>query len=102
LPEPVRLAAHSAAVRILLSAAALLSVAACSGADEEDGAANAAAPAPIPSPTGPLPRTPVVAITPVPGRTPAWIGPRPAADDPKTAPYPHLLDQPAISDAPTR
>ncbi len=90
MPEPVGLAAHSASVRILLPAAllpaVLLSVAACSGADEEDGAADAAAPAPIPSPTGPPPRTPVVAITPVPGRTPAWIGPRPAAGDPKTAP----------------
>ena len=74
---------------------ALLLLAACSGNGEGN---NAAAQAPAPKPTGPAPRTPVTDITPAPGKTPAWLGARDGAGDPKTAPYGNVLDQPVVND----
>jgi hypothetical protein len=74
----------------------LLPLAACSGSDE--AANNAAAAQPIPKPTGPPPLTPTIKNPPIaPGNEAAWMGPRPA-DDPTTAPYGNLLDQPLVND----
>lgn len=72
-----------------------LLLAACSQGD----AGNAGAPAPAPQPTGPAPKTPLTGITPAPGKTPTWLGARDGTDDPKTAPYGNLLDQPVVKDA---
>lgn len=77
----------------LLSAAVLL--AACSGGDE----ANTAAETPAPKATGPAPQTPVTGISPEPGNSSSWMRTRDDAGDPKSAPYGNLLDQPVVNGA---
>ncbi|MBW6525295.1 hypothetical protein KZ813_00410 [Sphingomonas sp. RHCKR7] len=72
---------------------ALLSLTACGGGGEE-GAGNKAAPAP--TPTGPAPKTPVMQITPAPGKEVEWMEPRDAPNAPPSAPYGNLLDQPVV------
>jgi hypothetical protein len=73
---------------------ALLLLAACSGGED---AKNSSAPAP--KPTGPAPKTPVTSISPEPGKSPTWMGVREGAEDPKSAPYSDVLDQPVVNAA---
>ena len=74
--------------------AVLTLVAACSGGGSGN---NSSAQAPAPKPTGPAPMTPITGVSPVPGRTPTWMGARDDAGDPKTAPYGNLLQQPVVN-----
>ena len=74
----------------------LLLLAACSAGGEGN---NTAAQAPAPKPTGPAPRTPLTGITPAPGKTPTWLGVRDGAEDPQSAPYGNVLDQPVVNGA---
>lgn len=89
-----------------LCLAFLLPLAACGkGGDGEasgkDGGGNAASAAPVATPTGPPPKTPVIQVTPAPGEQPAWLKPRVGSGDPRTAPYGALLNQ-SVVDAPSQ
>ena len=75
----------------------LLFLAACSGG--EDAREDEAAPAPVPSPTAPAPRTPQTGVTPAPGDAPAWTEPTSNAGDPKVAPYAEATAAPLVEDA---
>lgn len=81
--------------------AILLSLAACASEPAANNA-DAAAAAPAPRPTGPVPKTPVTDVTPAPGESPSWMGAGPAPDAPPTAPYADLLDQPVVNGAARR
>lgn len=83
----------------LFLAATILSLAACSS---EPAANNTAAAAPAPEPTGPPPMTPTTNVTAAPGKSPSWLGARPAPNAPETAPYGNLLDQPVVNGAAAR
>ncbi|NTS63660.1 hypothetical protein HRV97_00625 [Sphingomonas sp. HHU CXW] len=92
----------------LLLLALLIPLAACGKGEEGKSSdaggksgGNSAAPAPMASPTGPPPKTPVMQVTPAPGKQPQWLEPRSDKGDPKTAPYGDLLNQPVV-DAPRR
>lgn len=65
------------------------------------GGGDASAPAPIATPTGPPPKTPVMQVTPAPGKQPQWLEPRADRSNQKQAPYGNLLSQPVV-DATTR
>ena len=79
-------------MRLVLPAALLL--AACPGDGVEiDNSAQT----PAPKPTGPAPKTPVTSISPAPGNSAAWMDARDGADDPKSAPYANVLDQPVVN-----
>ena len=97
-------------MRSLLSAVSLAlllaPLAACGKGDGGDapgkgGEGDAAAAAPLATPTGPPPKTPVMQVTPAPGNQPAWLGARQGSRDPKTAPYGTLLNQ-SVVDAPSQ
>lgn len=78
----------------------LLPLAACSGGD--DASSNAVAAPSAPSPIGPPPLIPTIKNLPIaPGNQAEWMGPRPA-NDPATAPYGNLLDQPLVNGASAR
>lgn len=92
----------------LLFLALLIPLAACGkGGDDKSsdaggkGGGNASAPAPLATPTGPPPKTPVMQVTPAAGKQPQWLEPRSDAKAPKTAPYGNLLNQPVV-DTPRR
>ncbi len=91
--------------------ALLLPLAACSGggdgnnssdaAGDESAQGNAGGP-PVPRPTGPAPRTPVLNVQDAASNDSEWLDPQPAPRDPKTAPYGNLLDQPLVDAPPQR
>lgn len=92
----------------LLLLALLVPLAACGkgeGGKSSDAGAksggNSAAVAPMATPTGPPPKTPVMQVTPAPGTQPQWLEPRSDKGAPKSAPYGNLLNQPVV-DAPRR
>jgi hypothetical protein len=80
----------------------LVLLAACGKGGEGDASGkggaggNSAAAAPMAKPTGPPPKTPVMQVTPAPGKQPAWLTPRAGSNDPKTAPYGNLLNKPLV------
>ncbi|WP_375272887.1 hypothetical protein [Sphingomonas sp.] len=82
----------------------LAPLAACGKGGEGDASAKGGegnANAPLATPTGPPPKTPVMQVTPAPGIQPAWLGARQNRGDPKTAPYGTLLNQ-SVVDAPSQ
>ncbi|MDR6788612.1 hypothetical protein J2Y58_001972 [Sphingomonas sp. BE138] len=81
------------AMRRLILPACLMLAACGKGGDKED---KAPPPAPLPSATAPAPRTPVMQITPAPGKAPAWLKPRPDRGADLKAPYGNLLNKPVV------
>lgn len=94
-------------MRTLLFAPVLL-LAACGSGDGGNNSGDAApgnenAGPPVPSPTGPPPKTPVLTNVPREGGNEAsWMEPQPAPGAPTSAPYDNLLDQPLVNAAPPR
>ncbi len=95
-------------MRVLILAL-LLPLAACSGGADEGnnssdagGAAAQGNAAPVPEPTGPAPRTPVMNVQDVTTNDTDWLDPQAAPDAPRAAPYGNLLDDPVVKGPPAR